>query len=63
MPTLEAMPPWKGAGRLIDRGVHPFDATLMRRRPAALIAGTPHIVRCGCLLIAAIQYVEASGWD
>lgn len=58
--TLEAMPPWKGGGSMIDRVS--FDGTTYAPPPGRFEAGTPHIV--GVVgLDAAIQYVEAIGLD
>ncbi|MGB5725110.1 MAG: SufS family cysteine desulfurase [Parasphingorhabdus sp.] len=58
--TLEAMPPWKGGGSMIDRVS--FDGTTFAPPPGRFEAGTPHIV--GVVgLDAAIQYVEAIGLD
>ena len=58
--TLEAMPPWKGGGSMIDRVS--FDGTTFAPPPGRFEAGTPHIV--GVVgLDAAIQYVEGIGLD
>ena len=58
--TLEAMPPWKGGGSMIDRVS--FDGTTYAPPPGRFEAGTPHIV--GVVgLDAAIQYVEGIGLD
>jgi cysteine desulfurase/selenocysteine lyase len=58
--TLEAMPPWKGGGSMIDRVS--FDGTSYAPPPGRFEAGTPHIV--GVVgLDAAIQYVEGIGLD
>ena len=58
--VLEAMPPWKGGGSMIDRVS--FDGTTYAPPPGRFEAGTPHIV--GVVgLDAAIQYVEAIGLD
>ncbi len=57
---LEAMPPWKGGGSMIDRVS--FDGTTFAPPPGRFEAGTPHIA--GVVgLDAAIQYVEAIGLD
>jgi len=56
--TLNAMPPWKGGGSMIDRVS--FDGTIFAPPPGRFEAGTPHIA--GVVgLDAAIQYVEALG--
>jgi len=58
--TLEAMPPWKGGGSMIDRVS--FDGTTYAPPPGRFEAGTPHIA--GVVgLDAAIQYVEEIGLD
>jgi len=58
--TLEAMPPWKGGGSMIDRVS--FDGTTYAPPPGRFEAGTPHIA--GVVgLDAAIQYVEGIGLD
>ena len=58
--TLDAMPPWKGGGSMIDRVS--FDGTTFAPPPGKFEAGTPHIA--GAVgLDAAIQYVEAIGLD
>ena len=58
--VLEAMPPWKGGGSMIDRVS--FEGTTYAPPPGRFEAGTPHIV--GVVgLDAAIQYVEAIGLD
>lgn len=58
--TLDAMPPWKGGGSMIDRVS--FDGTTYAPPPGRFEAGTPHIA--GVVgLDAAIQYVEAIGLD
>ncbi len=58
--VLEAMPPWKGGGSMIDRVS--FDGTTFAPPPGRFEAGTPHIV--GVVgLDAAIQYVEGIGLD
>ncbi len=57
---LDAMPPWKGGGSMIDRVS--FDGTTYAPAPGRFEAGTPHIA--GVVgLDAAIQYVEAIGLD
>lgn len=57
---LDAMPPWKGGGSMIDRVS--FDGTTYASPPGRFEAGTPHIA--GVVgLDAAIQYVEAIGLD
>ncbi len=57
---LDAMPPWKGGGSMIDRVS--FDGTTYAPPPGRFEAGTPHIA--GVVgLDAAIQYVEAIGLD
>lgn len=57
---LDAMPPWKGGGSMIDRVS--FDGTTFAPPPGKFEAGTPHIA--GAIgLDAAIQYVEAIGLD
>lgn len=58
--TLEAMPPWKGGGSMIDRVS--FDGTTYAPPPGRFEAGTPHIVGV-VALDAAIQYVEGIGLD
>ena len=56
--TLEAMPPWKGGGSMIDRVS--FDGTTYAPPPGRFEAGTPHIA--GVVgLDAAIQYAEGIG--
>ena len=58
--TLEAMPPWKGGGSMIDRVS--FDGTTYAPPPGRFEAGTPHIA--GVVgLDAAIQYAEGIGMD
>ena len=58
--TLEAMPPWKGGGSMIDRVS--FDGTTYAPPPGRFEAGTPHIV--GVVgLDAAIRYAEGIGMD
>ncbi|WP_323799945.1 cysteine desulfurase [Parasphingorhabdus sp.] len=58
--TLEAMPPWKGGGSMIDRVS--FDGTTYAPPPGRFEAGTPHIV--GVVgLDAAIQYASGIGMD
>lgn len=58
--TLEAMPPWKGGGSMIDRVS--FEATTYAPPPGRFEAGTPHIA--GVVgLDAAIGYVEGIGLD
>ncbi|ASK89206.1 cysteine desulfurase [Sphingorhabdus sp. SMR4y] len=58
--VLEAMPPWKGGGSMIDRVS--FDGTTFAPPPGRFEAGTPHIA--GVVgLDAAIQYVEGIGLD
>ncbi len=58
--TLDAMPPWKGGGSMIDRVS--FEGTTFAPPPGKFEAGTPHIA--GAVgLDAAIQYVEAIGLD
>ncbi|MEH6715020.1 cysteine desulfurase [Parasphingorhabdus flavimaris] len=58
--VLEAMPPWKGGGSMIDRVS--FDGTTYAPPPGRFEAGTPHIA--GVVgLDAAIQYVEGIGLD
>lgn len=58
--TLDAMPPWKGGGSMIDRVS--FDGTTYAPPPGRFEAGTPHIA--GVVgLDAAIQYVETIGLD
>lgn len=57
---LDAMPPWKGGGSMIDRVS--FEGTTYAPPPGRFEAGTPHIA--GVVgLDAAIQYVEAIGLD
>lgn len=57
---LDAMPPWKGGGSMIDRVS--FDGTTYAPPPGRFEAGTPHIA--GVVgLDAAIQYVEHIGLD
>ncbi len=57
---LDAMPPWKGGGSMIDRVS--FDGTTFASPPGRFEAGTPHIA--GVVgLDTAIQYVEAIGLD
>lgn len=57
---LDAMPPWKGGGSMIDRVS--FDGTTYAPPPGRFEAGTPHIA--GVVgLDAAIQYVEGIGLD
>ncbi len=57
---LDAMPPWKGGGSMIDRVS--FDGTTFASPPGRFEAGTPHIT--GVVgLDTAIQYVEAIGLD
>ncbi|MEW4468621.1 SufS family cysteine desulfurase [Parasphingorhabdus sp. JC815] len=57
---LDAMPPWKGGGSMIDRVS--FDGTTFAPPPGRFEAGTPHI--SGVVgLDAAIQYVEEIGLD
>ncbi|WP_438728571.1 aminotransferase class V-fold PLP-dependent enzyme [Parasphingorhabdus sp. DH2-15] len=56
--TLNAMPPWKGGGSMIDRVS--FDGTTFAPAPGRFEAGTPHIVGVTAL-DAAIQYVEGLG--
>ncbi len=57
---LDAMPPWKGGGSMIDRVS--FDRTTYAPPPGRFEAGTPHIA--GVVgLDAAIQYVEGIGLD
>lgn len=57
---LDAMPPWKGGGSMIDRVS--FDGTTYAPAPGRFEAGTPHIA--GVVgLDAAIQYVEGIGLD
>lgn len=57
---LDAMPPWKGGGSMIDRVS--FDGTTYAPPPGRFEAGTPHIA--GVVgLDAAIQYVETIGLD
>ncbi|PHR19547.1 MAG: cysteine desulfurase [Sphingopyxis sp.] len=58
--TLEAMPPWKGGGSMIDRVS--FDGTTYAPPPGRFEAGTPHIAGVAGL-DAAIQYVEGIGLD
>ena len=56
--TLEAMPPWKGGGSMIDRVS--FDGTTYAPPPGRFEAGTPHIA--GVVgLDAAIRYAEGIG--
>jgi len=56
--TLDAMPPWKGGGSMIDRVS--FEGTTYAPPPGRFEAGTPHIA--GVVgLDAAIQYVEGIG--
>jgi len=58
--VLDAMPPWKGGGSMIDRVS--FDGTTYAPPPGRFEAGTPHIA--GVIgLDAAIQYVEDIGLD
>ena len=58
--TLEAMPPWKGGGSMIDRVS--FDGTTYAPPPGRFEAGTPHIA--GVVgLDAAIQYASGIGMD
>ena len=58
--VLDAMPPWKGGGSMIDRVS--FDGTTFAPPPGRFEAGTPHIA--GVVgLDAAIQYVENIGLD
>lgn len=58
--VLDAMPPWKGGGSMIDRVS--FEGTTYAPPPGRFEAGTPHIA--GVVgLDAAIQYVEAIGLD
>ena len=58
--TLEAMPPWKGGGSMIDRVS--FDGTTYAPPPGRFEAGTPHIA--GVVgLDAAIRYAEGIGMD
>ncbi|WP_417618240.1 cysteine desulfurase [Parasphingorhabdus sp.] len=58
--TLEAMPPWKGGGSMIDRVS--FDGTTYAPPPGRFEAGTPHIV--GVVgLDAAIQYASGIGME
>lgn len=55
---LDAMPPWKGGGSMIDRVS--FEGTTYAPPPGRFEAGTPHIA--GVVgLDAAIQYVEGIG--
>jgi len=57
---LDAMPPWKGGGSMIDRVS--FEGTTYAPPPGRFEAGTPHIA--GVVgLDAAIQYVEGIGLD
>ncbi|MEH6757069.1 MAG: SufS family cysteine desulfurase [Parasphingorhabdus sp.] len=57
---LDAMPPWKGGGSMIDRVS--FAGTTYAPPPGRFEAGTPHIA--GVVgLDAAIQYVEGIGLD
>ncbi len=57
---LDAMPPWKGGGSMIDRVS--FDGITYAPPPGRFEAGTPHIA--GVVgLDAAIQYVEGIGLD
>ncbi len=57
---LDAMPPWKGGGSMIDRVS--FNGTTYAPPPGRFEAGTPHIA--GVVgLDAAIQYVEGIGLD
>ncbi|MEP3225325.1 MAG: SufS family cysteine desulfurase [Parasphingorhabdus sp.] len=57
---LDAMPPWKGGGSMIDRVS--FDGTTYAPPPGRFEAGTPHIA--GVVgLDAAIQYVQSIGLD
>jgi len=57
---LDAMPPWKGGGSMIDRVT--FEKTTYADAPGRFEAGTPHIA--GVIgLNAAIQYVEGIGLD
>ncbi len=56
--TLEAMPPWKGGGSMIDRVS--FDGTTYAPPPGRFEAGTPHIA--GVVgLDAAIRYASGIG--
>ncbi len=57
---LDAMPPWKGGGSMIDRVS--FDGTTFAPPPGRFEAGTPHIVGVVGLDMA-IQYVEGIGLD
>ena len=58
--TLDAMPPWKGGGSMIDRVS--FDGTTYAPPPGRFEAGTPHIA--GVVgLDAAIQYAGGIGMD
>ena len=55
---LDAMPPWRGGGAMIDRVS--FDGTTFAPAPGRFEAGTPHIVGVTAL-DAAVQYVEGLG--
>ena len=58
--TLDAMPPWKGGGSMIDRVS--FDGTTYAPPPGRFEAGTPHIA--GVVgLDAAIRYASGIGMD
>jgi cysteine desulfurase/selenocysteine lyase len=57
---LEAMPPWMGGGDMI--GSVSFERSTWAEVPHKFEAGTPAIVE-GIGLHAAIQYVEAIGYD
>ena len=57
---LDAMPPWKGGGSMIDRVS--FDGTTYAPVPGRFEAGTPHIVGVTGLA-AAIDYVDGIGLD
>ena len=57
---LEAMPPWQGGGEMIRTVT--FEKTTYNDLPFKFEAGTPAIAEA-VGLAAAIDYVEAIGWD
>ncbi|MBE1237686.1 cysteine desulfurase [Phaeovibrio sulfidiphilus] len=57
---LEAMPPWRGGGDMIETVT--FEHTTWARPPARFEAGTPAIVEAAGLT-AAIEYINALGPD